>query len=116
MPGGLATRAAVSVRLVGAHAVGIALEDGASEAGLVVAVVAALPCAASLLLCLAPVLVALAVLGVLRTAGGGADAPALGLGHCCLLLVPCRPTTGGSDETCVRGRGVRRAELGRLLG
>ncbi|MGW5126694.1 hypothetical protein ACWEQ7_22090 [Streptomyces sp. NPDC004069] len=53
-----------------------------------VAVVAALPGAAALLLGLPAVFVALAVLGVLGAAVHGADAPA-GLGHRHLRSVPC---------------------------
>jgi hypothetical protein len=77
----LAARAAVSVRLVGAHARRVTVENGASEAALVLSVVAALSCAAALLLGCSTVCVALAVLGVLGAARVGADAPALGLGH-----------------------------------
>jgi hypothetical protein len=81
MLGGLAAGAAVSVRLVRAHACRIARNDRLTEQHLVVVVVAALSCAASLLLGLAPVLLALAVLCVLRAARDRADAPALGLRH-----------------------------------
>lgn len=69
MLGRAAARAAVSVVLVGAHARRVTLEDGTAEEALVLAVVAALSCAASLLLCLASMLLALAVLGVLGAAG-----------------------------------------------
>ncbi|MEH0445439.1 hypothetical protein QA811_17705 [Streptomyces sp. B21-102] len=79
--GGLAAGAAVSVVLVGAHARRVALQDWATEAAFVLAVVPALPCAAASLLYLGSVCVALAVLGVLGAPGFGADAPALGLGH-----------------------------------
>jgi hypothetical protein len=85
MPGGLAARGAVSVVLVHAHALRVTLKDGPAEALFVLGVVAALPCAAALLLRLAAVGVALGVLGVLRAAGDRADPPALGLGHRDLL-------------------------------
>jgi hypothetical protein len=69
VPGGLAAGLAVSVRLVRAHALRITLQDGLTEQDLVVSVVAALSCAASLLFGLGAVLVALAVLRVLGATG-----------------------------------------------
>ena len=79
---GLTARFTVVVRLVGAHALRIAGEDDGTEAGLVLAVVASLPCRASPLLCLTPVLVtAPATLGVGRAPGYGAHPVSPTSGH-----------------------------------
>jgi hypothetical protein len=82
------------VLLLGAHAVRVTGQDTRPEAGLVLPAVAALPCAAALLLCLAAVAVALAVLGVLGAPGYGADPPPLGLGHAASATVSA---LGGGD-------------------
>jgi hypothetical protein len=66
------------------------LEDGASEAALVLGVVAALSCAASPLLGFCSVGVTLPVLCELGTSRVRADAPALGLGHGDPRSVRCR--------------------------
>ena len=87
---GLSARFAVAVVLVDARTSWITGEDGWAEAGLVLAVVASLPRRASPLLCLAPVLLASAALGVLGAPGYRAHpiSPASGHGRLRCVLCP----------------------------
>jgi hypothetical protein len=84
---GFTARVGVAVLGGGAHAARVTGEDGLTERALVCSVVAALPCAAAALFCLAPVVLALAALvGVLGAAGAGAHPVSRTPGHRRLLV------------------------------
>lgn len=113
MTGSLAARCCVTVVLVGADAARVAGEDAWPEPGLVALAVAALSCAASVLLCLAPVLGASAALvGVLGAPRCGADPPCCSSGHGSPRLCTVSRLGGGSNEAAQRCRGSRRDRSG----